>query len=143
MGPTAKLFYGLGAFLGVMAVLYALATNWIADDAWIFGYEWAGGVAIILATAMSFMLGGYLHFTERRMDVVPEDWEEAEIEDGAGVLGFFAPNSIWPFAMAGSVMFLGLGIAFWQLWLVAFGALALIGTTAMLNLQYGIPKEKH
>lgn len=35
------------------------------------------------------------------------------------------------------------GIAFWQLWLLAVGAVLLIWATTMLNLQYGIPKEKH
>ncbi|WP_018297110.1 cytochrome c oxidase subunit 4 [Corynebacterium lubricantis] len=143
MGPTSKLFYGLAAFMAVVAVIYALGTSWISDDAYLFGFEWAGGVAIILATVMALMVGGYLHFTERRMDVVPEDWEEAEVEDGAGVLGFFAPNSIWPLAMAASIFVLGAGIAFWQLWMVVFGAVLLIWTTAMLNLQYGIPREKH
>lgn len=143
MGPSAKLFYGLAAFLGVMAVIYAFGTSWISDDAYLFGYEWAGGVALILATVMSLMIGAYLHFTERRADVLPEDWEEAEIEDGAGVLGFFAPHSIWPLAMAGSIFFLGLGTAFWQLWLVVFGAVCLIWSTTMLNLQFSIPREKH
>lgn len=143
MGPGSKVFYAMGTFLALMAVFYILATAWIGDDAYLFGVEWVGAVALVLATAMSFMLAGYLDFTERRMDIVPEDWEEAEIEDGAGVLGFFSPHSIWPFAMAGSILFLGLGLAFWQLWLVAIGAVLLIWTTTQLNLQYGIPREKH
>lgn len=143
MGTGARVFYAIGTFLGLMAVFYIIATTWIGEDAWLYGLEWIGAVALVLATAMAFMLGVYLDFTERRMDVVPEDWEEAEIEDGAGVLGFFSPSSIWPFAMAGSVFFLGLGIAFYQLWLIAFGAVFLVWTTTQLNLQYGIPREKH
>lgn len=143
MGPTSKLFYGMAAFLAVMSVVYAIGTSWLQDDAYLVGYEWAGGVALILATVLSLMVGGYLHFTERRIDVLPEDWEEAEIEDGAGVMGFFSPSSIWPFAMAAAIMILALGIAFWQLWLVVFGAICLIWTAAQLNLQYGIPREKH
>lgn len=143
MGTGARVFYAIGTFLGLMAVFYIIATTWIGEDAWLYGLEWIGAVALVLATAMAFMLGVYLDFTERRMDIVPEDWEEAEIEDGAGVLGFFSPSSIWPFAMAGSVFFLGLGIAFYQLWLIAFGAVFLVWTTTQLNLQYGIPREKH
>ncbi len=133
----------MGTFLALIALFYILATNWVGDDAYLFGIEWVGSVGLVLATALSFMLAVYLDFTERRMDIVPEDWEEAEIEDGAGVLGFFSPNSIWPFAMAAAIFFLGLGIAFWQLWLVAIGAVLLIWTTTQLNLQYGIPREKH
>lgn len=143
MGIGARVFYSIGTFLALMAVFYILATSWVGEDAWLYGTEWIGAVALVLATAMSFMLGVYLDFTERRMDIVPEDWEEAEIEDGAGVLGFFSPSSIWPFAMSGAVFFLGLGIAFYQLWLIAFGAVFLIWTTTQLNLQYGIPREKH
>lgn len=133
----------MGTFLALIALFYILATTWVGDDAYLFGIEWVGSVGLVLATALSFMLAVYLDFTERRMDIVPEDWEEAEIEDGAGVLGFFSPNSIWPFAMAAAIFFLGLGIAFWQLWLVAIGAVLLIWTTTQLNLQYGIPREKH
>ena len=143
MGTGSKVFYAIGTFLALMAVFYILATAWIGEDAYLFGVEWVGAVGLVLASVMSFMLAGYLDITERRMDIVPEDWEEAEIEDGAGVLGFFSPHSIWPFAMSGAVLFLGLGIAFYQLWLIAFGAVFLIWTTTQLNLQYGIPREKH
>lgn len=143
MGTGSKVFYAIGTFLALMAVFYILATSWIGEDAYLFGIEWIGSVGLVLAAVFSFMLAGYLNITERRMDIVPEDWEEAEIEDGAGVLGFFSPGSIWPFAMSMSIGVLGLGIAFWQLWLLAIGAVLLIGTTAMLNLQYSIPREKH
>ena len=143
MGTGSKVFYAIGTFLALMAVFYILATAWIGEDAYLFGIEWIGSVGLVLAAVFSFMLAGYLNITERRMDIVPEDWEEAEIEDGAGVLGFFSPGSIWPFAMSMSIGVLGLGIAFWQLWLLAIGAVLLIGTTAMLNLQYSIPREKH
>ena len=143
MGTGSKVFYAIGTFLALMAVFYILATSWSGEDAYLFGIEWIGSVGLVLAAVFSFMLAGYLNITERRMDIVPEDWEEAEIEDGAGVLGFFSPGSIWPFAMSMSIGVLGLGIAFWQLWLLAIGAVLLIGTTAMLNLQYSIPREKH
>lgn len=143
MGTGSKVFYAIGTFLALMAVFYILATSWIGEDAYLFGIEWIGAVGLVLAAAFSFMLGGYLNITERRMDILPEDWEEAEMEDGAGVLGFFSPSSIWPFAMSGSIMLFGLGIAFWQLWLVAIGGVMLVWTTTQLNLQYGIPREKH
>ncbi|MDY5786190.1 MULTISPECIES: cytochrome c oxidase subunit 4 [unclassified Corynebacterium] len=143
MGTGSKVFYAIGTFLLLMGVFYILATMWVGDDAYLFGVEWVGAVGLVLATALAFMMAVYLDFTERRMDIVPEDWEEAEIEDGAGVLGFFSPHSIWPLAMSGAVFFLGLGIAFWQLWLVAIGAVLLVWTTTQLSLQYGIPREKH
>ncbi len=140
----------MAAFLGVMSVLYFLGTmylddtgNLYVDGGGSFNFEWAGGVSLILATALALMLGGYLHFTEKRIDVLPEDWEEAEIADGAGTLGFFSPFSIWPAAMSGAVAVLGFGIVFMHYWMIALGAVLLIYTTTMLNLQYGLPKEKH
>ena len=143
MGTGSKVFYAIGTFLALMAVFYILATAWIGEDAYLFGVEWVGAVGLVLAAVMSFMLAGYLDITERRMDIVPEDWEEAEIEDGAGVLGFFSPSSIWPLAMAGSIGFLGLGVIFLYYWLIALGAVCLIAACAGLSLQYGLPKEKH
>ena len=143
MGTGSKVFYAIGTFLALMAVFYILATAWIGEDAYLFGVEWIGAVGLVLAAVFSFMLGGYLDITERRMDIVPEDWEEAEIEDGAGVLGFFSPSSIWPLAMTGAIGLLGLGIIFLYFWLIALGAVCLIAACTGLSLQYGLPKEKH
>lgn len=143
MNASAKIMYALTAFLAVCTVIYFVATAYVHDSGNIVGIEWAGGTALALAVLLCLMLGGYLHFTEKRIDVLPEDWEEAEIADGAGTLGFFSPSSIWPAAMSGAVALLGFGIIFMHYWLIAFGAVCLIYTTTMLNLQYGLPKEKH
>ena len=59
------------------------------------------------------------------------------------MLGFFSASSIWPFWMTVSIVVMGAGLAWWHLWLVAFGAVMLIWATTMLNLQYGLPPEKH
>ena len=61
----------------------------------------------------------------------------------AGVLGFFSASSIWPFVMTVAIVIMSYGIAFWHLWLLAFGAVVLIWAGTMLNLQYGLPPEKH
>lgn len=150
MRSTAKIMYSMAVFMGIVSVIYFFATSYVNDSGNLFApgagsynFEWAGGVSLILATCLALMLGGYLHFTEKRIDVLPEDWEEAEIEDGAGVLGFFSPHSIWPFAMSVAVAVLGFGIIFFHYWLIALGAVVLIWTATMLNLQYGLPKEKH
>ena len=143
MRATSKVFYSIATYLFVSLVVYVLGVNFVKDDGYLYGPEWAGIVGLTLAFLLCVMLGVYINFTDSRVDVAPEDWEEAETEDGAGILGFFSPGSIWPFAMSMSIGVLGLGIAFWQLWLLAIGAVLLIGTTAMLNLQYGIPREKH
>ncbi|MBZ8178176.1 cytochrome-c oxidase [Corynebacterium poyangense] len=143
MNPGAKIMYGTAVFLALMSVIYIFATTMVSDGGNPRGLEWAGTVALILACVLAIMLGGYLHLTSNRSDVLPEDWEEAEVADKAGTLGFFSPHSIWPAAMAGAIMVLGLGIAFLHWWLLILGAVLLIYTTTMLNLQYGLPKEKH
>ncbi|GAA1475277.1 cytochrome c oxidase subunit 4 [Corynebacterium felinum] len=150
MRGTAKIMYGMTAFLGIMSLIYFFSTMYVDDSgnrfiegAGSYNFEWAGGVSMILATLLSLMLAGYLHFTDNRIDILPEDWEEAEISDGAGTLGFFSPFSIWPAAMSGAVAVLGFGIVFMHYWMIIIGAILLIYTTTMLNLQYGLPKEKH
>ena len=97
----------------------------------------------MLSAGLTAMLGGYIHITEKRTDILPEDWEEAEVEDKAGVLGFFSASSIWPFLMSVAVLVLGLGVIYLHWWLIVFGAAFLVFTVVMLNMQYNIPQEKH
>lgn len=130
-------------FLSIIAVVYIIATQRVHDSGNIPGLEWAGVTGLVLSAGLTLMLGGYLHFTERRIDITPSDWEEAEVEDNAGKLGFFSASSIWPFVMTLSVLLLGVGIAYMAYWIIAVGAVMLIWSGTMLNLQYGLPKEKH
>lgn len=143
MTSGAKLFYGIALFFGVMDLFYILATIFLKDAASLIGLEWAGATGLTMAFLLALMLAGYLHLTDNKTDIGPADWEEAEIEDGAGVLGFFSASSIWPFAMTVAIVIMAYGIAFWHLWLLAFGAVVLIWAGTMLNLQYGLPPEKH
>lgn len=143
MKSSAKIMYGITTFLVVVTIIYVFATLHVDDKGSFPGVEWAGTTGMTLAAGMALMLGVYFHFTERRVDVLPQDWEEAEIQDGAGTLGFFSPSSIWPAAMSGAIAVLGFGIIFMHYWMIAAGAVLLIWTGTMLNLQYGLPKEKH
>ncbi|WKD58967.1 cytochrome c oxidase subunit 4 [Corynebacterium caspium] len=143
MKSGSRVMYGITMFLFIMVIIYTPATIFVKDDAWIYGIEWAGVVALTLATLLALMLAVYLQFTERRSDILPEDWEEAEIADKAGILGFFSPSSIWPVAMSGAILVLGLGIIYMHYWLIVLGAALLVYTTVRLSMQYGLPREKH
>lgn len=143
MRVGAKVFYGIAVYIIVSLLVYIFGVNLIQDDGYLYGPEWIGIVGMTLATLLCLMLGGYLHITDNKTDIAPEDWEEAETEDGAGILGFFSPNSIWPFAMTISIIPLGLGVIYLYFWLIALGAVMLVFSTTMLSLQYGLPKEKH
>ncbi|MBV7292129.1 aa3-type cytochrome oxidase subunit IV [Corynebacterium sp. TAE3-ERU16] len=143
MRNASKIFYGITVFMAVMAIIYIVTTMHLNDSGNIRGLEWAGATGLALSAGLALMLGAYFHFTERRMDILPQDWEEAEVEDGSGMLGFFSPSSIWPFAMTCAIAVLGYGIVFMAYWLIAIGAVLLILFATLLNLQYGIPREKH
>ncbi len=143
MTSGSKLFYSIATFLGAMTVIYILGTKYLADSGSLGGVEWAGATGLVMATLLALMLAGYLHLTDSKTDISPMDWEEAEIEDGSGVLGFFSASSIWPFVMTVAIILMAYGLAFWHLWLVIFGAVVLIFGGTMLNLQYGLPPEKH
>ena len=143
MRATSKVFYSIATYLFVSLIVYILGVTFVKDDGYLYGPEWVGIVGMFLAFLLCMMLGAYLHFTDNRSDVLPEDWEEAETEDAAGILGFFSPGSIWPLAMTGAIALLGLGIIFLYFWLIALGAVCLIAACTGLSLQYGLPKEKH
>ena len=143
MRATSKVFYAIATYLFVSLIVYVIGVNYVKDDGYLYGAEWVGIVGMLLAMLLCIMLGGYLHFTDNRVDVTPEDWEEAETEDGAGILGFFSPSSIWPLCMTGSIAVLGLGIIFLYFWMIILGAVLLVTSVTGLSLQYGLPKEKH
>ena len=143
MRATSKVFYSIATYLLVSLIVYIFGVTFVKDDGYLYGAEWGGIVGLFLAFLLCMMLGAYLHFTDDRSDVLPEDWEEAETEDAAGILGFFSPGSIWPLAMTGAIGLLGLGIIFLYFWLIALGAVCLIAACTGLSLQYGLPKEKH
>ena len=143
MRATSKVFYSIATYLFVSLIVYIFGVTLVKDDGYLYGAEWVGIVGMFLAFLLCMMLGAYLHFTDNRSDVLPEDWEEAETEDAAGILGFFSPGSIWPLAMTGAIGLLGLGIIFLYFWLIALGAVCLIAACTGLSLQYGLPKEKH
>lgn len=143
MTSGAKLFYGIAFFFTVILLVYIAGTAWLVEDNRIVGLEWAGVAGLTMSMLLALMLAVYLHLTDNKTDISPMDWEEAEIEDGAGVLGFFSASSIWPLAMTGGIALIAYGIAFWHYWLIVGGAVVLIWAGTMLNLQYGLPPEKH
>lgn len=126
MRTTAFIFYFLTAFFTVATIAY-----------WYLSGDPTGTTALAFSIALAFLIGYYLHFTSRRLPVQPEDEPEAEIEEGAGELGFFSPHSPWPIAMAASAAIMMLGFVFgW--WLLIIG-LGLFGATSLgLVMEYQV-----
>ncbi len=85
------------------------------------GIEWAGTTALVLTAGLSLIIGTFFRFVARRLDTRPEDYEDAEISDGAGELGFYAPHSWWPILIALAFSTAAVGAALWLPWLIVAG----------------------
>jgi len=127
----ARLFLGVAAFCWATAVLYGI---WTARDQ---GHvEVAGLAALILSGGLLGISGSFFWFVSRRIDARPEDRSDAEIAEAAGELGFFSPGSYWPISIASAATVTGLGFAFFQMWLVIVGVLAILFTVGGLLFEY-------
>ncbi|MFE6923879.1 cytochrome c oxidase subunit 4 [Nocardia sp. NPDC057663] len=138
MRIEARIFELLTAFFILVGIVYGFFTAQSRT-----GIEWAGTTAIVLTAGLSLIIGTYFRFVARRIDLRPEDYEEAEIVDGAGDLGFFSPGSFWPITLAAAGSVTALGLAFFQMWLIALGVVLVLGAAAGLVFEYYLGAEKH
>ena len=128
MHIEARLFEFIAAFFVFAAALYGALTYWYATG----GVEWAGTTALVLTGGMALIVATFFRFVARRLDTRPEDYEGAEISDGAGELGFFSPHSWWPIL-----------IALWLPWLIVAGVVFILASVAGLVFEYYVGPEKH
>lgn len=102
----AWIFGGLALFFVVVAPLY-----------WFISKEVIGAIGLLLTMLLMLMIFFYLIVIGRKDLKVarPSDNPEAEIIDGAGDLGFYPPQSIWPMwcALAIGVILLGIVFGWW------------------------------
>ncbi|MFE9326696.1 cytochrome c oxidase subunit 4 [Nocardia sp. NPDC052278] len=138
MKIEARIFELLTVFFVIVAIVYGYFTGQSRT-----GVEWAGTTATVLTAGLSLIIGTYFRFVARRLDLRPEDYEDAEIVDGAGDLGFFSPGSFWPITLAGAGAITALGLAFFQFWLIGIGVVCILGAAAGLVFEYYLGPEKH
>jgi hypothetical protein len=138
MRIEARIFELLTAFFILVGIVYGFFTGQSRT-----GIEWAGTTAIVLTAGLSLIIGTYFRFVARRIDLRPEDYEEAEIVDGAGDLGFFSPGSFWPILLAAAGSVTALGLAFFQFWLIGLGVVLVLAAAAGLVFEYYLGAEKH
>jgi hypothetical protein len=105
-----KMFMWLSLFFLAMAVVYGLWSK-----------EPVGTTALVLSFGLSIMIGFYLGFTARRVDVGAQDNKEADVADDAGEVGFFSPHSWQPLVLAagGAFAFAGVAIGWWLMYFSA------------------------
>ena len=112
-------------FVGV-AIFFAL----VPPVYWFMSEDPTGTTALLLSFFLVLMIAAYLGLIARRIDPRPEDKKEGEIAEGAGELGFFPPQSIWPLYCAVAFCGVVLGPVFgWWLMILgfAFGSIAITG----------------
>ncbi|OBH58017.1 cytochrome c oxidase subunit 4 [Mycobacterium sp. E2479] len=139
MHIEARLFEFIAGFFIVVAVLYGALTAVFATG----GVEWAGTTALVLTGGLALITATFFRFVARRLDTRPEDYEGAEISDGAGELGFFSPHSWWPILVALSASVVAVGIALWLPWLIVAGVMFVLTSVAGLVFEYYLGPEKH
>ena len=139
MHIEARLFEFLTAFFALAAVVYGVLTALYANG----GIEWAGLTALVLTTGLTMITGTFFRFVARRLDTRPEDYEDAEIADGAGELGFFSPHSWWPLLIALSASVTAVAVALWLPWLLAAGVVLVLASVGGLVFEYYTGPEKH
>ncbi|WP_067655104.1 cytochrome c oxidase subunit 4 [Nocardia harenae] len=138
MRIEARIFELLTVFFIIVGAVYGFFTAQSRT-----GIEWAGLTAMVLTAGLSLIIGTYFRFVARRLDLRPEDYEDAEIVDGAGDLGFFSPGSPWPILLAGAGSVTALGLAFFQFWLIGTGVVLVLIAAAGLVFEYHMGPEKH
>ncbi len=139
MHVEARIFEILTAFFVVSSIAYGTLTALFANG----GLEWVGTVALVLSGGLSLIIGTFFRFVARRLDTRPEDYEDAEISDGAGELGFFSPHSWWPILIALAFSITAVGAALWLPWLIVAGIVLVLGAVSGLVFEYYIGPEKH
>lgn len=138
MKIESRIFEAIAVFFLVMGTIYTIATHFYRT-----GIEWAGTASLFFSAALSLLVGSYFRFVARRVEVRPEDYDEAEIEDGAGELGFFSPHSYWPIMIAAGAALFAIGFATSNFWFAIGAVLVILVTVTGMVMEYHVGPEKH
>ena len=124
MNIGGKLFAGWAVLYFVIAGVYAYMSH-----------DPVGTTVIALTGGLAFLIAFYVLFTSKRLGTLPEDVEDANIEDADSQYGFFSPHSWWPLAIGVAVTLFVLGFIFAN-WLLVLGVGALMGAVFGLLFEY-------
>src|SRR4051812_38456171 len=117
---------------GILTIFFLIVT----PIYWLMSHDPTGTAALVLTFFLALMVTGYLGLIARRIDVRPEDKKEGEIVEGAGEVGFFPPQSVWPLfcALALALVMVGLVIGWWLV--IIAGALGMVALTGLIYEFY-------
>lgn len=107
--------FALGAifFLGVAGIYFYLSRDEI------------GTTALVMTGGLAFLVAFYILYTNKRLDGLPEDRSNAEIDEADPEYGFYSPHSWWPLPVGFASMLVALGFIF-AAWLVVLGVMVLM-----------------
>ncbi len=134
MRSNIGILWILTVFFFIVGSIYGF---WTAADSEI---EWAGTIAIILSGGLSGLIAFYLTLVYRNQGgALPEDADDANIDDGDAEQGFYSPWSWWPilFAGAAAITFTGLAVGIWLMFIgVPLLLVTLVGWVFEYNRGY-------
>lgn len=115
-----RVFWILATFFFLADVAYTLwnVTSGTTNAGGGGRVEWVGTVGLTLVAILALFIGFYLNRSYKAQGgELPEDRQDASIDDGDPELGFFSPFSWWPIVLGGSaaLAFLGLAIGEWMI----------------------------
>ena len=84
-----------------------------------------GTTALVMTGGLSFLVAFYVLYTNKRLDGLPEDRANAEIDEADPEYGFYSPHSWWPLPVGFASMLIALGFIF-AAWLAVFGVMVLL-----------------
>ncbi len=110
MKPERLVFWFIAVFFAAITPVY-----------WFMAQEIAGTFVLGFAALLGALIAGYLTIAARGFDARPEDRRDAEVYEAAGEVGFFPPQSMWPFVSAAVVTLIFLGPGVEQAWITILG----------------------
>ena len=146
MTANSRLMFILAAFFVLADIVYIIWTvlydnqNLATDPSGGTGghgrIEWVGTVALGLTAVFSALIGFYLaRVAAAQGGVLPQDSNDADVDDGDAEQGFFSPHSWWPVLLAGSLTLLFVGVAV-GVWIAFIGVPLLLISLVGWNYQY-------
>ncbi len=123
MRSERSVYLMVGTFFFLIMVIYFLWSG-----------EASGTIMLFAAAGLGIMPGLYLAWWARRMELRPEDREEATLAEGAGPVGAFPGNTIWPFVFGMGAALTGLSLVF-GVWLAVIGLAFIISTVLNVTLE--------
>jgi hypothetical protein len=84
-----------------------------------------GTTALVMTGGLAFLVAFYVLYTDKRLDGLPEDRANAEVDEADPEYGFYSPHSWWPLPVGFAAMLIALGFIF-AAWLVVLGVSVLM-----------------